>query len=195
MSKWIQASVEMPPEGVAVVARRTAKNGFEWKKPPLDLEGEVNEYFGARVTHFGTQAIADLRALISIAVWIRSEQIAHIGQMIEIHDGSLRLELHTQDLHLQNAIAEMRAGQEWHKRLTALLPIPAPQPSYRKEQTPMKFFKFEAEAEGDQIFIKATDREHAMRIQEVKFGIPVKLLTTSEVKEKDLPEGESWIEE
>jgi hypothetical protein len=139
------------------------------------------------------QEIADLRALISIAVWIRSEQVAHAGKVIEIHDGSLRLELHTQDLHLQNAIAEMRAGQEWHKRLTALLPIPAPQPSYRKEQTPMKYYKFEAE--GDQIFIKATDRMHADRIQGMKFGIPVKMSTVTEVKEKDLPEGELWIEE
>lgn len=86
----------------------------------------------ADYSHLTTQEIADLRALVSIAVWIRSEQVANAGKIIEIHDGSLRMELQTQDLHLENILAEMRAGQEWYKRLTALLPDPSPSPSYRK---------------------------------------------------------------
>lgn len=57
----------------------------------------------------------------------------------------------------------------------------------------MKFFQYLAQ--GDVIFIKALNRTHADRIQEVKFGIPANLLKVTEITEKDLPKGESWIEE
>lgn len=61
---------------------------------------------------FTPQELADLRALISIAVWIRSEQIAEPGSMLMIDTTGLETKL---------CRAQMNAGQDWHKRLTALL--------------------------------------------------------------------------
>ena len=80
---------------------------------------------------FNEQEIADLRTLVSIALWIRSEQVANVGKIIEIHDGSLRMEMSTQDSHVHQLKREMDAAAQWYTRLRNLLPDHDMKASYR----------------------------------------------------------------
>lgn len=72
------------------------------------------------------QELADLRHLISIAVWIRSAQLAQPGAVRLIRSGQVEVsmppvELDTRDLSLSACHADMVHGQRYWERITKLL--------------------------------------------------------------------------
>jgi hypothetical protein len=70
------------------------------------------------------QDITDLRALISIAAWIRSEQLAQVGKIITTNVGPDRVDIDTRDLDQVRCNAELAACQQWWKKLTELGELP-----------------------------------------------------------------------
>lgn len=71
--------------------------------------------------------LEEIRRLISIAVWIRSEQLAHPDSVLAIvgghsGNGGVRLtQIDTHDLDVENARKQFEAGQHWYKKLGELI--------------------------------------------------------------------------
>lgn len=84
------------------------------KKPIVASEGVHKVYC------FTAQEMIDLRALITIAAWIRSEQLAQAGKIIQMGEGPDKLEIDTRDLRKKKCAYELKACQEWWHKLTDL---------------------------------------------------------------------------
>lgn len=67
------------------------------------------------------QDLIDIRCLISIAAWIRSEQLAQAGKIICMGDGPDRLEVDTRDLNRASCHKELEACQTWWQKITEIL--------------------------------------------------------------------------
>lgn len=87
------------------------------------------------------QEVADLRHLISIAVWIRAEQMGSESTIQNIHahgiaTNMLPIQINNDLMQVKAVMADMANGQKWWKRLSALLELAnAPQtgPSWHRQ--------------------------------------------------------------
>lgn len=72
------------------------------------------------------QDIADLRHLLSIAVWIRTDQLGHPNSVRMVAAGSWDasappIKINTHGVSLRNCQGDLDHALEWWKRLTAIL--------------------------------------------------------------------------
>ena len=87
------------------------------------------------------QELADLRHLVSIAVWIRSEQMGAESTLQNIHAHGIAtdmwpIQINNDLMQVKAVMADMHHGQLWWKRLTAcleLLDSPTLSPSWSQE--------------------------------------------------------------
>lgn len=80
------------------------------------------------VLTFTSQELADLRHLVSIAVWVRSEQMGAENVVMIIKDQGVDsrvppIEYINEGFVIRSAMGDMHGGMVWWKRLTALLEL------------------------------------------------------------------------